>query len=73
MPGKRGERGEKGERGIKGEQGPPGPALILWRINREDYSVKAVLSDGTEVLLPLRELFEQFQIETNSCRARDLH
>jgi hypothetical protein len=65
MPGKRGERGEKGERGTRGEQGPPGASLIVWKIDRANYEVTAVLSDGTEVPLPLRELFEQFQIETS--------
>jgi len=65
MPGKRGEKGERGERGPRGEQGAPGVGFAHWKIDRENYVANAILSDGTIIPLPLRELFEQFQMETS--------
>jgi len=62
--GKPGAPGEPGERGSKGEQGPPGARIIKWRIDRANYRAVAVMSDGDEVALSLRELFEQFHGET---------
>ena len=70
LPGKRGERGERGERGPKGDAGEPGArgidgaGLIEWQIDRAAYAIKALMSDGRELHLSLRELFEQFHIET---------
>jgi len=62
LPGKRGERGE---RGPKGDQGDPGVSFIDWKLDRENYAVRVVLSDGTVLTLELRELFEQYQLETH--------
>jgi hypothetical protein len=62
--GKRGAAGERGERGPKGEEGRPGVGFASWRVDRKDYRVVAVLTDGTESVLQLRELFEQYQRET---------
>jgi len=68
LPGKRGDKGEKGERGPAGERGEVGPAgvgIIGWKVDDENYEVKAVLSDGSELPLPLRTLFERYQSETD--------
>jgi hypothetical protein len=70
-PGKRGDRGEPGERGPAGRdgkdgrdgaRGPKGEAirLVSWRIDRANYRAVARMSDGSEIPLELRELFEQF-------------
>jgi hypothetical protein len=61
MPGKRGERGPMGEQGEKGERGP---GIIGWDIDRDNYTVSAVLSDQTRSEpLGLRGLFEQYLLE----------
>jgi hypothetical protein len=62
--GRRGEKGERGERGPRGEQGA-WREITSWEINRKDYSLVPLLSDGTKgPPIPLRALFEQFQAET---------
>jgi hypothetical protein len=60
-PGTRGERGPKGEPGAKGEAGP---RLLSWHVDRKAYRAIARMSDGSEVTLELRDLFEQFHSET---------
>ena len=63
--GKTGRPGERGERGLKGEQGPVGPEIIGWEIARESYMAIPIMSDGKKgPELSLRELFEQFNVET---------
>jgi Collagen triple helix repeat (20 copies) len=60
-PGPKGDRGDKGERG---EKGSPAANIVAAEINREDYSVTLMRSDGTEaVILRFRPLFEQFHSE----------
>jgi hypothetical protein len=60
--GKRGHTGEKGERG---ERGLPGSSILRWAVDRENYTATPVMSDGTlGAPLSLRDLFEQFQDET---------
>jgi hypothetical protein len=62
--GKQGIKGAPGAKGERGERGEPGPTIMAWKIDRENYTARAIMSDGTEALpLNLRELFEQFQIE----------
>ena len=64
-PGKQGDRGAKGDRGDKGAPGEPTPTIIGWKINREEYTITPIVSDGSKLApIKLRELFEQFQIET---------
>jgi hypothetical protein len=64
-PGRPGPVGAKGEAGPRGERGQPGPGIIKWKIDRAEFTVCAIMSDGSEGQpLDLRELFEQFQIET---------
>jgi Collagen triple helix repeat (20 copies) len=60
ITGPRGERGEKGERGLEGE---PAPRLLSWQVDRTNYRAIAKMSDGSEVPLELRGLFQQFQRE----------
>ena len=63
--GRRGEKGERGERGPRGELGQAGREVTAWEINRKDYSLVPVMSDGNKgPPIPLRALFEQFQAET---------
>jgi len=60
-PGKQGERGTKGDRG---EPGEPGAIILAWKIDRENYTITPMMSDGTKALpINMRELFEQFQAE----------
>ena len=67
-PGKPGPKGDRGEAGARGERGLPGssgPTILAWKIDRENYTLQPIMSDGSEVEpVPLRELFEQFHNET---------
>jgi hypothetical protein len=67
-PGKRGvsgEKGERGERGPKGDPGLSGATIRDWKIDRARYVATPIMSDGREgPPLELRELFEQFLLET---------
>ena len=67
--GNRGATGETGPRGEKGERGPPGadaPTIVSWTIDRVHYRAVPTMSDGRAgATLDLRELFEQFQVETS--------
>jgi hypothetical protein len=70
-PGKRGvagERGTHGDRGPAGTAGPPGrdaAQIVGWTMDRNEYTVTPVLSDGSNGSpLNLRGLFEQFVQET---------
>lgn len=61
---RRGEKGERGERGQRGEPGTMGREVAAWEINRKDYVLIPVMSDGSKgPELALRSLFEQFQAE----------
>lgn len=61
ITGPRGERGLPGERGARGE---PAPHLMSWHLDRKSYRAIGKMSDGSETVLELRPLFEQFQRET---------
>ena len=64
-PGKQGERGTKGDRGDKGAPGEPAPTIVGWKINREDFTITPIVSDGSKLAaIELHGLFEQFQAET---------
>jgi hypothetical protein len=64
LPGRRGDRGPKGEQGEKGEKGERGPGIVGWDIDRDNYTVSAILSDATHSEpLDLRGLFEQYILE----------
>jgi hypothetical protein len=63
-PGIKGPQGERGERGQKGDKGDPGLTILHWEIDRPNYQVVPVMSDGSEgPALALRGLFEQFHEE----------
>jgi len=62
--GEAGPRGEIGARGPKGDKGEAGRSVLGWRIDRASYRVIARMSDGQEIPLELRELFEQFHSES---------
>lgn len=66
-----GKRGDKGERGERGERGPVGPtsapAVTIkgWTIDSHHYRAVPVMSDGSMgPTLELRDLFQQFNVET---------
>ena len=64
-PGERGMRGEPGTPGATGPRGESAPMFRRWDIDRKGFTATMVMSDGTRgPTLELRELFEQFQIET---------
>jgi hypothetical protein len=58
-----GAQGDKGERGTRGEKGDAAPRFMSWRIDRAHYRAVAKMSDGSESVLELRSLFEQFHGE----------
>ena len=59
--GKTGKPGERGPAGPKGEQGPPGREVVGWQIDRRNFVVTPVMSDGEHgAQLSVRELFEVF-------------
>jgi hypothetical protein len=62
-----GKKGEKGVRGDRGEKGGPGRDALEWvgvKVDAPNYALIAVMSDGSEgPAIPLRALFEQFQLE----------
>lgn len=63
--GRRGEKGERGERGQPGQAGAPGRELAGWKLDRKEYTLTPVMSDGNlGPAIPLRALFEQYQAET---------
>lgn len=60
-PGSSGGKGEKGERG---EKGMDAPRIVSWRMDRKTYRAIAKMSDGSEMEVSFRELFDQFHSET---------
>jgi hypothetical protein len=67
-PGKPGPKGDRGEKGLQGSKGDAGdaPIILAWKIDRESFAVTPIMSDHSEVPpIELRELFEQYQIETH--------
>jgi hypothetical protein len=62
--GKKGPAGAIGERGPKGDRGEPAPRLLSWRVDRANYRAIAKMSDGSELPLDLRPLFEQFHSDS---------
>jgi hypothetical protein len=66
--GPRGMAGQKGDKGEKGERGLPGadaPRPISWQVDRGAYTAVMIYDDGSRgPTLDLRELFAQFQDET---------
>jgi hypothetical protein len=62
--GKPGIKGPPGERGAKGDQGVAAPTVLAWKIDRANYLVTPIMSDGSEVPpIEMRALFEQFHDE----------
>lgn len=61
-----GKRGQPGPKGDRGDRGAAGAKMRGWRIDREQYLVTPILSDGSEgPALELRVLFEQFHEEAS--------
>jgi hypothetical protein len=65
--GPQGPRGEVGERGLQGERGPPGESgavIVAWETDLANYSMRAVLSDGSSGgEINLRSMFERYHDE----------
>jgi hypothetical protein len=59
-PGPKGERGEQGPRGLSGVS-----AIVRGEIDRKTYTMKLIMSDGSEVLIPCRGFFEQYHEESD--------
>jgi hypothetical protein len=59
-----GERGASGARGERGEKGEAAPRLVSWRVDRKKFAAIGKMSDGSETVLSLQELFEEFHSET---------
>jgi hypothetical protein len=58
-----GKRGEQGERGPRGLQGPPGKDALAWvdvKIDRRSFAIIAVMANGSELTIPVSELFEEY-------------
>jgi hypothetical protein len=64
--GRKGETGQRGPRGEKGERGEPGRSFISWQLDRVNYRVSPLMSNGVGPMLELRGLFEQFLIDAGS-------
>jgi hypothetical protein len=64
--GKKGDKGLPGERGPQGLAGKDGKDAIEWRAARVDgkaYSIVVTMSDGSEINLSLRDMFEHYDFE----------
>lgn len=61
-PGKRGDKGQPGE---KGQRGEAGASIARWQLDTKAYSAVPVMTDGSKgPAIEMRDLFEQFLIET---------
>jgi hypothetical protein len=64
-PGIKGPPGERGQCGEKGDPGAAAPTILAWEIDRANYLVTPIMSDGSEVPpIEMRALFEQFHQES---------
>jgi len=63
--GRAGKPGPKGERGERGERGPAGPGVVRGEIDRKTYTMKLIMSDGSELAIPCRDLFIQYHEDAN--------
>jgi hypothetical protein len=64
LPGKKGAPGDRGPKGDRGERGERGGEIVAWDIDRDNYTIAAVLSDQTRSTpLDLGGLFEQYLLE----------
>jgi hypothetical protein len=64
--GRAGRRGERGPAGPKGDKGPPAvvPQLVSSKID-EHYNLIILRSDDSREIIPLREAFERYNLETS--------
>jgi hypothetical protein len=63
--GRAGKPGPKGERGEQGQRGSPGATLVRGEIDRATYTMKLIMSDGSEIQLHCRGFFEQYNEESH--------
>jgi hypothetical protein len=60
-----GKKGAPGRDGVDGKNGKDAPKITGWLVNRADYSVTPLMSDGSRgAALELRPLFARFFAET---------
>jgi hypothetical protein len=64
--GKPGPKGERGEPGPRGERGLAGLTVLRGEIDRASYTMKLIMSDGSQVPLNCRGFFEQYNSETSA-------
>ena len=63
--GRAGKPGPKGDRGEPGPRGNPGNSIIRGEIDRKTYTLKLIASDGGEIAIPCRSMFEQYHEESD--------
>ena len=63
--GRAGKPGPKGERGEQGPRGMSGASLVRGEVDSANYTMKLIMSDGSEVQLNCRGFFEQYHGESN--------
>jgi hypothetical protein len=60
-PGRQGATGPRGARGDKGERGEDGATTVSWQVDRVNYRVSPLMSNGkVGPMLELHGLYEQF-------------
>jgi hypothetical protein len=65
--GSRGSRGPVGLGGARGEPGQDAPMIVDWYIDKATYRATPVMSNGKlGAPLEMRDLFQQFLLETQS-------
>jgi hypothetical protein len=68
--GRAGKPGPKGDRGERGERGLPGPSVLRGEIDPESYTLKLIMSDGSELPILCRDLFIQYHEDANGGHQR---
>jgi hypothetical protein len=63
--GKTGKPGPKGDRGERGERGSSGASIVRGEIDRKSFTLTLIQSDGSELPISVRGLFEQYHEESD--------
>jgi hypothetical protein len=64
--GKAGKPGPIGPRGDRGERGASGVSVVRSEVDGNAYTIKLILSDGTDLAIPCRAMFERYHEESTS-------
>jgi hypothetical protein len=60
-----GRTGKPGPKGERGERGPSGLSVVRSEVEGATYTIKLILSDGGELAIPCRPMFERYHEESN--------